>query len=155
MDKKQTLVVVGIVAAVIVIILGVVFGLKSCKKEEDLVPVESTTTSAGVSDGSSVVSDVTDPSSPVTEFGEQIIGPDGEIVIIPTGSDATTAGGSGSGSGNGGSGNSGSGNSGSGSGNSGSGQTTDPTNDTLIEPTLPTSEDDGVIELPFVPADQL
>ena len=138
MDKKQTLVVVGIVAAVIVIILGVVFGLKSCKKEEDLVPVESTTTSAGVSDGSSVVSDVTDPSSPVTEFGEQIIGPDGEIVIIPTGSDATTAGGSGSGSGNG-----------------GSGQTTDPTNDTLIQPTLPTSEDDGVIELPFVPADQL
>ncbi|MBP5261296.1 MAG: hypothetical protein J6Z43_04110 [Clostridiales bacterium] len=136
MDKKQTLVVVGIVAAVIVIILGVVFGLKSCKKEEDLVPVESTTTSAGVSDGSSVVSDVTDPSSPVTEFGEQIIGPDGEIVIIPTGSDATTAGGSGS-------------------GNSGSGQTPDPTNDTLIQPTLPTSEDDGVIELPFVPADQL
>jgi hypothetical protein len=143
MDKKQTLVVVGIVAAVIVIILGVVFGLKSCKKEEDLVPVESTTTSAGVSDGSSVVSDVTDPSSPVTEFGEQIIGPDGEIVIIPTGSDATTAGGSGSG------------NSGSGSGNGGSGQTTDQTNDTLIQPTLPTSEDDGVIELPFVPADQL
>ena len=146
MDKKSTYIVIGIAAAIIVAVLASILIMRSCGNSEELVPTESTpvatVSSASSGDGQGNGQDATDassqdgddPSAPSTEFGEII------ITIDP----------SEGGSGNGGSG-SGSG-SGSGTTTSQGGDATDPTSASSDGTTESTN---GVIELPFVPADQL
>ena len=151
MDKKTPVIITCAVIGTLIVILAIAFGIKSCQNAdtEPLDPTASVTGTVvsgsdvtGPSDGSGAdVSDPTDGTTMVTDSEGHTIPiqtEEGEIIITENPA-ATTAGG----------------NTGSNTPTPAQGQPTDPTQQTLPsqEPTLPT--DDGVIELPFVPADAL
>ena len=149
LEKKQIIIVVASVLAVLALIIGIIIGVRSCGKGSELV---TPTSSSSESTAAPVPS--TEPGGETSESTEESFDL-GEEIILPE----VDVGGGNGGSGNGNSG-SGSGNGNSGSGNSGSG--TSATATTSTENTTTSSEDtsvtttnDGVIELPFVPADEL
>ena len=142
MDKKQLTITLSIIGGVLVLILVVALIIHGCNKKNDvLVPTETTTSSETTTEATTTESE-TEPSV-TTDEGEVIVRPDGDTTTTTT--TAATDSGSGSGSG-----------SGSATNTPKPTATATPTPKPDAPTTAPTSStDNGVIELPFVPADEL
>lgn len=136
MNKQKLTVILSVTAAVLMVVLIVLIAARSCGKQDTLVEEPSgsvTVSDATVSESEESSSDT--EATTTEEPGEVIIGIDDDIT--ESNADQTNASSGGS---NGGSG---SGNGSNGGSNSGSNEGSE------------SSEGDGVIELPFVPADEL
>lgn len=134
MDKKQTIIILACVLGVLVLIVGIIIGIRSCNNDQNLVPASSsTTTSVTAATSSSSDATTTEEAGPTTETGE---GP----VISDDPTESTTE-------------------NGSGETDSTTKSTTKSTSSTTkstsatSKGTSATTTEDGVIELPFVPAE--
>ncbi len=146
MDSKKPIIITSIILGVLIIVLVVVFTVRSCNKVDDLLPTSTstsetqgsgdiTTTTSGNGETSAALPDNTLPTSPTGGNNDPDVDPpfptadDGEVIVTeaPDGGNSNPT--------------------------SKPSNPSSPASPTTKAPAAPTSS--GPIELPFVPADQL